>query len=261
VLVAPSRDDAVGGLLALAAPVAAGGRELLVARVVAREDELAGAVASLDACRSQARTAAFTSDDPPADLVRFATAHGADLVVVDAPAGLDGGQLPERLAALLDRSPAHVAVVVGEPRRAGPVFVPFGGGEHDWAALELGALLASATARPLRLLGTRADPSSGRRDASRLLADASLAVQRVVDVDVAPVLADAAGLVEAVEAASLVAVGISPRWRREGIGETRRALVRGAAAPVAIVCRGPGPGALAPRESRTRFTWTVGAPT
>jgi hypothetical protein len=230
-----------------------------VARVVAREDELEGAAAALGAFRGRARTAAFTSDDPAADLVRFAVSHGADLLVVDAPPGIDGGPLAEGLAALLERSPAHVAVVAGEPRPPGPVYVPFGGGDHDWAALELGALLASAAAQPLRLLGTRADPRGGRRDASRLLADASLAVQRVADVDVAPVLADANGLVEAVEAAALVVVGISPRWRQEGIGEMRRALIRGRTIPVAIVCRGLRPGALAPRERRTRFTWTIGA--
>ena len=133
---------------------------------------------------ARARTAAFTSDDPAADLVRLATANEADLVLVDAPPELDGAQLPAPLAELLERSPAHVAVLSGAAPVAGRgVHVPFGGGEHDWAALELGAWLASATGAPLRLVGTRADPRSGRRDASRLLADASLAVQRVVDVD------------------------------------------------------------------------------
>jgi hypothetical protein len=110
---------------------------------------------------------------------------------------------------------------------------------------------------PLRLVGTRADPASGRRDASRLLADASLAVQRLVRVDAAPVLADPDGLVDAVAGAGLVAVGLSPRWRSEGIGATRRALVREARPPVVLVHRGPRPGGLAPSETRTRFTWTL----
>ena len=132
--------------------------------------------------------------------------------------------------------------------------MPFGGGEHDWAALELGAWLASATGARLRLVGTRADPRSGRRDASRLLADASLALQRVTDVDAAPVLAGADELVDAVADAGIVAVGISPRWRREGIGAARRALVRAARPAVLLVRRGPRPGGLAPGESRTRFT-------
>ncbi len=52
---------------------------------------------------------------------------------------------------------------------------------------------------PLLLIGTRADPRRGRRDASRLLADASLAVQRFVEVDAVPMLVDADGLVDAVD--------------------------------------------------------------
>ena len=39
------------------------------------------------------------------------------------------------------------AVRGGRPLREGPVVVPFGGAEHDWAALELGAWVARATAR------------------------------------------------------------------------------------------------------------------
>jgi hypothetical protein len=35
--------------------------------------------------------------------------------------------------------------------------------------------------------------------------------------------------------------------------------VRGARPPVLLVHRGPRPGGLAPRQSRTRFTWTLGA--
>ena len=72
-------------------------------------------------------------------------------------------------------------------------------------------------------------------------------------------LAGADELVDAVADAGIVAVGISPRWRREGIGAARRALVRAARPAVLLVRRGPRPGGLAPGESRTRFTWTLGA--
>ena len=94
--------------------------------------------------------------------------------------------------------------------------MPFGGGEHDWAALELAGWLASATGSPLRLVGTKADPQRGRRDASRLLADASLAVQRVVGVETEPVLAEPTeeGLLRAVAAAGIVVAGISEQWQR-----------------------------------------------
>ncbi len=259
-LVAPSRDEALGAVLSVAVALAAG-RELVIARIVADERELGDATAALGACGTPARTAAFTSDDPAADLVRLATTNDADLVLVDAPPGVDGAELPGQLAALLERAPAQVAILAGGPvRLPGPVYVPFGGGEHDWAALELGAWLASATGSPLRLVGTRADPRSGRRDASRLLADASLAVQRLVEVDTTPMLAepDPTALLEAVADGAVIAVGVSPRWRAEGIGAPRRALVRDARPPVLLVHRGLRPGALAPHESRTRFTWTLG---
>jgi hypothetical protein len=71
------------------------------------------------------------------------------------------------------------------------------------------------------------------------------------------VLAEPDGLVDAVADSGLVVVGISPRWRAEGIGAARRALVRDARPPVLLVHRGPRPGVLAPHESRTRFTWTL----
>jgi hypothetical protein len=80
----------------------------------------------------------------------------------------------------------------------------------------------------------------------------------VADVDVAPVLAEPDRLVEVVDGGGGVAVGISPRWRSEGLGEARRALVRDARATVIFVHCGPRPGLLAPQESQTRFTWTLG---
>ena len=93
-----------------------------LARIVADERELGDATAALGACGTPARTAAFTSDDPAADLVRLATTNDADLVLVDAPPGVDGAQLPGQLAALLERAPAHVAILAGGPvRLPGPV--------------------------------------------------------------------------------------------------------------------------------------------
>ena len=109
------------------------------------------------------------------------------------------------------------------------VCVPFAGGEHDWAALELGAWLASSRGTALRLLGIRADARDGRRDASRLLADASISVQRAIGVDALPQLVDPdpAALVEAAQdcndrrdrTAGELASGT-------GLREARRALVR-----------------------------------
>ena len=264
VLIVASADASFDSLLPVAVPlVSEAGRELILVRPVADEDELASAASATNTRRRglgvPARAAAFTTSDRAADVLRLTTSYDIDLVLLDAGEGLGGDRLPDELVPILEHSPAPVAVVAGSledlSSEAG-VFVPFGGGEHDWAALELAAWLASSTAGPLRLVGTRGEP----RDASRLIADASLAVQRLVDVDAEPVLADptAEALVDAVGGATAIVVGISPRWRREGIGATRRALLR-AGPPLLLVHRGPRPSALAPPGSRTRFTWTLQA--
>jgi DNA-binding SARP family transcriptional activator len=267
VLVLPADDEWLDDALALARRLAVSRpRELIIVRLVPDEGVLEAALDALSKRREllgeDTRAAAFTSLEPGRDAARLATVHDVGLVLVEAPPELDGDRVPEELAILLDGSPADVAVLgPGKVEGGSGVFVPFGGGEHDWAALELGASLASATGDSLFLVGTRAGPPGGRRDASRLLADASLAAQRVVGVEARPLLAEPTedALLHEVEEAGLVVAGISPRWRRDGIGSTRRALVRRALPPVLLVHRGPRPSGLAPRESRTRFTWTLDA--
>jgi hypothetical protein len=124
--------------------------------------------------------------------------------------------------------------------------------------VETAAWLALTTGRELRLIGTRGD--AGGPDASRLLADASLALQRVVGVDAAPQLvAPGAGpLLDAVAGAAAVLVGLSPRWRADGLGGVRRELAERVAAPLLFVHRGLRPGGLAPASASTRFSWTAG---
>jgi DNA-binding SARP family transcriptional activator len=268
VLVLAFGDEQLDGLLALAAPLARlPQRELILARLLRDERELAAAAHAVEARRASlgvpARAAAFTTDDPAADAARLAGIHDVELVLLSSPPGLDSTAVPDGLAGLLERSPADVAVLRGASVSLAPrarVFVPFGGGEHEWAALELAASLCLTSGATLLLVGTRAD-DHGRRDASRLLADASLAVQRVTGIDAQPLLSEQTehALLAAVAPAALVVMGISPRWRREGIGSTRRALVRAARAPVVLVHGGPRPGGLAPDGRRTRFSWSISA--
>jgi hypothetical protein len=147
-----------------------------------------------------------------------------------------------------------------EGDRAGaPVVVPFGGFEHDWAALELAAWIAMARAAALRLLGPVGDPVAGRRDASRLLARASLLVQRFVGIAAEPVLTEPGpeAVIEASRDASLIVVGLSSRWRDEGLGPTRAEIVAEAGPATVLAARGARPGGLAPAESLTRFTWSL----
>jgi hypothetical protein len=149
--------------------------------------------------------------------------------------------------------PAHPST--GE---IGTVVVPFGGVEHDWAAVEIAAWLARAQDATLRLAGTEAGPG-GRRDASRLLGRASLVLQAAVGVVAEPVLVPAAadGMLRAAAGASILVVGVSDRWRAEGLGAARLALVRAGRIPTLLVRRGLRPGGLAPPETMTRFTWTL----
>ena len=64
------------------------------------------------------------------------------------------------------------------------------------------------------------------------------------------------GLVGAVGDCSLLVVGLSGRWQHEGLGAPRLEVVQ-AGIPTLLVRRGLRPSMLAPRESMTRFTWTI----
>jgi hypothetical protein len=86
-------------------------------------------------------------------------------------------------------------------------------------------------------------------------------VQRFAGVPSQPLLADASedALVAALEGATIVIEGISPRWRQDGIGATRRAVLERVQAPALLVHGGARPGGLAPDNARTRFTWSIQA--
>jgi hypothetical protein len=140
-----------------------------------------------------------------------------------------------------------------------PVVAPFGGAEHDWAALELAALYAQQTGAPLVVAGAH-DARTG--DASRLLANASLVVQQLAGIVAQPALANPGeDVIRKAEGAGLLVVGLSDRWRSEGLGPLRSELVKSPPAPTLLVRRGTRSGALAPRENMTRFSWSsAGAP-
>ncbi len=246
-------------------------RELILARLVTSSRELEAATASLNDRRSSliaegipARIAAFTSSEQGRDVVLLASEQPTDLALLDAPAALVGdGTIDEELHTILADAPCDVALLIvrdgaglGANR---PVTVPFSGTEHDWSAIEIAAWMSRSLGTSLQLVGTAADPAGGRRDASRLLARASLMVQQVVGVATESVLVEAGheGLIAATADAGLLVLGLSPRWRQEGLGDVRLAVVKDARPPTLLVRRGVRPGGLAPRESMTRFTWTL----
>jgi len=269
ILVALDEGVDLDALLAVAEPLARQPPRILVlARLVAEAAGLGPATALLHERRAlleasgvAARAASFTSTAPGAELARLASELDVDLVLAEAPVALLAEGAPdEQLAGLLADAPCDVALLVSReamPER--PVLVPFGGAEHDWAAVELGAWLARAREAPLHLVGAGAVPERGKRDASRLLSHASLAVQRVLGVAAEPLLTSPGveGILEASRDAGLLVVGLSERWHREGLGSARLRLAREAAPPTLLVRRRLRPGGLAPQAALTRFTWSI----
>jgi hypothetical protein len=86
-------------------------------------------------------------------------------------------------------------------------------------------------------------------------------VQQVVGIVTEPVLVSTGetGVLEASRDARLLVVGLSDRWRTEGLGHARLAVASGAKVPTLFVRRGLRPSGVAPTETLTRFTWTLGA--
>jgi DNA-binding SARP family transcriptional activator len=223
-------------LLDLLLPLCGDERELLVIGVV--ENLSSWQPGATD---PRVRTAAFTSAAPADDLAHLAAEQRAELLVVGEPSFLPS-------AAVCDVALASER----EFTATAPVVAPFGGARDEWAALELAAWLARAHGVPLRLLGTEA--SSGRRDASRMLASASLALQRFTQVAAEPVLvAPGPGAVLAQE--SSVIVASLPPGR---LGGSRARLWEQSRVPVLLVRGGLRPSGVAPAHTLTRFSWSLG---
>ena len=286
ILLAPQGEAALDQLRALAEPLARSEppRELIVARLVrpprggwargglqTENRLLRNATAETEHARHElietgvaARAVAFVSTDSGRDLARLSDSEEIALLLIDGRRPLLGEGVPRGdVGDVLREAACDVAVLVakeGESVLPGPgrgVVVPFGGAEHDWAALEIGAWIGSATGAPLKLLGA-AGQSEERARVTRLLGDAGLLVQQYAGITAQPVMAEEGreGMIEVASGAGLLVIGLSDRWREEGLGPTRSEIAKAAPAPVLFVRRGTRPGALAPREDVTRFAWS-----
>jgi Kef-type K+ transport system membrane component KefB len=286
ILVAPQTGAALAQLRALGEPLAQSEppRELIISRLVRppRRASVSGGlqtenkllkdatdqvtVARLDLVEHgiAARGVAFVSADPGSDLARLAKSEEVDLLLVDGRRPLLGEGVPRGdVGTVLREADCDVAVLVareGQPVLPTPesgVLVPFGGAEHDWAALELAAWIAAQTGAPLRMLGAAGQTDEPAK-VSRLLGDASLLVQQYAGIVAEPLVAEEGrqGLVDAASNSALLVIGLSDRWRQEGLGPARSEIARAAPAPTIFVRRGLRPGALAPRGDVTRFTWS-----
>jgi DNA-binding SARP family transcriptional activator/class 3 adenylate cyclase len=270
ILIAPSEPARLQGLLAVAEPLTKRPRrELILSALVAEGVELKDTMTQLELVRTAlakrgvaARIAAFTSVDRGADLVRLASEQDVDLLLVDAPSALLSAGVPtDDLARVWREAPCDVAVVVAGGDSPflddGQVLVPFGGADHDWAAVEIGAWLAAAHGSELQLLGSSAEPERGKRDASRSLAVVSLVVQRAAGISAKPLLVSpGAELLQVARGAGLLVVGLSDRWSQEGLGAVRLELARDARVPTLLVRKGLRPGGLTPPERMSRYTWS-----
>ena len=287
ILVAPQTDASLEPLLAIAAPLARWEppRELILLRLVppprgsavrggiqTEEFEVREASDHIQRARLglldegiATRAVAFPSSHPGSDLVRLSRGDEVDLVLLDGRRPLLGDGVPRGdVGEVLHEAPCDVAVLVAreaQPVAPAPgtrVIVPFGGAEHDWAALELASWLCAATGASLELLGAGGQTAEGKR-AGHMLADAALLVQQFAGVAPTTAVAEPgrAGIVAAASRADLLLIGLSERWRKEGLGETRRAIARAAPAPIVFVRRGERPGALAPASDATRFAWST----
>ncbi len=253
ILVAITHDTRADALLAVAEPlVRLPPRVMILARLVSDAAGLRSASAWLEERRSlleaggvRARVTSFTSAAPGQELARLATELDVDLLLAEAPDELLAEGAPdEQLTAALAETPCDVALLV--PRDAspdGPVLVPFGGVDHDWAAVEIGAWFARSTGSPLRLAGSAAVPEQGKRDASRLLSHGALAVQRVLGISAEPLLTPPGedGMLEASRDAGLLVVGLSKSWHRQGLGPARVRLAKEAIPPTLLDPPGSAP--------------------
>jgi K+:H+ antiporter len=289
ILVAPQTDAALDQLLALAEPLARSEpkHELVMARPV-RPPRGAGAgvrgglqTENLHLQRASrtindvrerlasagvaARGVAFTSSNLGSDLVHVIEHEPVDLVIIEGRRRLIGEGVPlGEVGDLLERAPSDVAVLIAPENSEinlgpdSPVLVPFGGAQHDWSALELGSWLAAATGAPLKLLGAGGQTDEGG-SVTRMLADAGLLVQQATGIATEPLVVAGGrdGIVSAATGAGLLVIGLSERWRREGLGPTRSEIAKAAPAPVLFVRRGSRPGLFAPKENVTQFKWSM----
>ena len=264
--------ESIDRLISVAEPLARQpGRELIVACLGHDGTALAETMAALDARRARlaergvsARVTTFTSEDPGADIVRLTALPDVDLALVEGSGDPGEAPLPAAAVDVLERAPCDAGLVWARDGGVklgdeADVFVPFGGDEHEFTASEIAAWVARSNDAQLWLLGRTSSEGEEGRDASRLLGNVALAVQRVTKVVAKPLLVDpgADAVLEAARGAGLLVLGFPDDWQRRGLGTVRAVLARDARPPVLAIRAGSRPSGVVPQGQLTRFSWTL----
>ena len=171
----PVARTGLDALLALAEPLPRKPtRELILARLLvddadesAATDRAGRAAAGARRPRRRLPRGRVHAERPAAEAARARAEHDArPRPRRAAPELARRGPLDQDRLDLLERRARATSACsrAGEPARDGPVVTPFGGVEHDWAAIELAAWLALSLGTTLRLLGTEAVGRAPRRE-------------------------------------------------------------------------------------------------
>jgi len=163
---------------------------------------------------------------------------------------------------VLRRAECDVAVLI-DPSRQGvrldrdaEIAVPFGGGFHEEAGLDLALRLAEASGARVKLVGRAEDDDAAHKLSERAAqAYESTGVWTVA----APVAGDVHGrLVEEAKEADLVVMGVSDKWVRDqhSLGRLRESVAARASAPLLVVRRHGQPGQWGPSKwLRRQHEW------
>jgi nucleotide-binding universal stress UspA family protein len=155
-------------------------------------------------------------------------------------------------AVLID--PAHQGVRL---KKGAWIAVPFGGGFHEEASLDLALRLAEATGANIKLVGRVDDDEDAAHELAERAAQAY--EQSGVWTVAAPVAGDVPErVVEESKEADLVVMGVSDKWAKdkESLGDLRELVAARANAPVLIVRRHGQPGEKGPvRWLRRQKEW------
>ena len=271
ILVVATDPERLEDLLGIAEPLARRpARELILTRLLRDDGELVATNAALAERRGAleqqgvaSRIATYTTSEPGVEVARLATENDVDLILLDAASELLESGPDRDLVALLERAPCDVGLLSGSWTRWSrgrswhrSEVSSTTGPRSRW---QLGSPKHSArrsgSSEPRRIPRSGAAMPVGFSPAPRFWCSRLLESP----LSLFSSAAGEAGVLEASRDARLLVIGLSDRWRIEGIGPARAAVAVGAEVPTLFVRRGLRPGGVAPSETLTRFTWTLGS--